>query len=56
MQAAGAQLLTLADDSVQALRQASYDAWDSIAEKDQPTKEFMEMVKKNLEKLGYTSE
>lgn len=55
MQAAGAQLLTLADDSVQALRQASYDAWDSIAEKDQPTKEFMEMVKKNLEKLGYTS-
>ncbi len=56
MQAAGAQLITLADDSVEALRQASYDAWDAIAEKDQPTKEFMEMVKQNLQKLGYISE
>lgn len=53
MQTAGAQVMTLDDDSVKALRQASYAAWDTIGEKDQPTKEFMEMVKKNIESLGY---
>ncbi|MFP4428336.1 MAG: TRAP transporter substrate-binding protein DctP [Desulfovermiculus sp.] len=53
MEEEGAKHVTLSDDTMQEIREASYQIWASIAEKDEATAEYIELVKEDLEEEGY---
>lgn len=56
MEEAGVKTISLSDKAIQEIREASYATWDEIAEKDEATARYMEMVYENLEYEGYNIE
>jgi TRAP-type mannitol/chloroaromatic compound transport system substrate-binding protein len=53
MQEAGCELLSLPESTMQEIREASYRTWEEIADKDEATAEFIDMVKKDIAEEGY---
>jgi len=53
MKAEGCELVTLSDQTMEDIRQASYETWEEIASKDKATAEFIDMVKEDIAEEGY---
>lgn len=54
MEEAGAKHVVLSDETMQEIRETSYEVWDSIAEEDEATAEYIDLVKKDLAEEGYS--
>ena len=53
MKAEGCELVTLSDQTMEDIRQASYETWEEIASKDKATAEFIDMVEEDIAEEGY---
>lgn len=49
----GVELITLSDQTMQDIRDASYKTWEKIASEDKATAQFIDMVKKDIAEEGY---
>jgi TRAP-type mannitol/chloroaromatic compound transport system substrate-binding protein len=49
----GVELITLSDQTMQDIRDASYETWEKIASEDKATAQFIDMVKKDIAEEGY---
>jgi TRAP-type mannitol/chloroaromatic compound transport system substrate-binding protein len=53
MQEAGCELVTMSDQTMEEIRQASYETWEEIATKDKATAKFIQMVKEDIAEEDY---
>lgn len=53
MLAAGVEKIVLSQSTVDEIKKAADDIWAKVAEKDEFSAQYIEMVKKNLKELGY---